>query len=1013
MSGLNSFSSFVADNSDDFAASAKLGATSNTASTSITTQGNMQKFDPADWHAIDQVAPAPSDSVVCGLAKDLVDALFGNIKTRADEQFSVLGQDFMHVIPELIKAELVRSSFASKIETKPANDVPAKKAKAPKPGSKAAQKATSAREDIINKNNIDRITHQITQTLSGYNGENQPSGLRSEYLEMRAIGFVQMLHFLHKQHKAKKTVEKTSAYNIIVAAKRFLDSITNINMVGISTKTDSFSPIAREILTEYIAKVEADYNFNILNVCEEAPELTVSTAYDFAIPRGGIALYPHQEEIIKLVFNAVNKKSVKQNQHLLARLRTSFGTGKTTIAAAIAYLTYQFAKRRNSAETQDVMIFCCSNRTVLIQVANLAFYLDVPLAISFNDPKKGYTMIKCYNCKAKDDITKDIREPALIVCGSDACVSALQQFPHAMLFFDEPTIGMDVLNSVAKDNASVMEKLPCITVLSSATLPEVCPEWIISSHHEKFGEGINKDIVINKTLVGVEMYNFDGEMTLPHIGCTTVAQLKSVLSSVPFNPVIRRTYTAPVLKKLYELFVQKGVPNIPNLITEFSTIDKLSCDAVCQAAFRLLSCLLDCTDDVIAMVCAIPFRHPSAVVVSVESSSESEDDDIQFEKPAKPVTKATRYIDYTTLGTTAAHLHYGQTLIAAPNPASFVESNFTALTKAFLKKHESIKKLLRGFELEDERITAELESLKKEKIPELEKSRKESEIITSRRSFTIGFEINTRDHIARFAPKGTKIIRQGLSTAVIEQILKETMNVPNEVQILLACGVGAINAYSCKIYNHFVNTLFVEGALAYAVADVRIAYGTNVPLSGIIVTKEFSETFSFNTVCQLMARVGRVGKSWKGEVFIDESFRTAFVEAFKTGSTALDIETLNLNKLHADFIVASTAAQDNIKQRLQALKAKALLAMQVKAAAEAARIRAEAEKAKAEAEALALAQAAKKAEENSANDDAAAIAARKARRAGRSAVNVSSVLSQPPAESARKPVPGFARSQRK
>ena len=236
---------------------------------------------------------------------------------------------------------------------------------------------------------------------------------------------------------------------------------------------------------------------------------------------------------------------------------------------------------------------------------------------------------------------------------------------------------------------------------------------------------------------------------------------------------------------------------------------------------------------------------------------------------------------------------------------------------------------------------------------------------------------------------------------------------PNEVQILLACGVGAINAYSCKIYNHFVNTLFVEGALAYAVADVRIAYGTNVPLSGIIVTKEFSETFSFNTVCQLMARVGRVGKSWKGEVFIDESFRTAFVEAFKTGSTALDIETLNLNKLHADFIVASTAAQDNIKQRLQALKAKALLAMQVKAAAEAARIRAEAEKAKAEAEALALAQAAKKAEENSANDDAAAIAARKARRAGRSAVNVSSVLSQPPAESARKPVPGFARSQRK
>jgi len=437
---------------------------------------------------------------------------------------------------------------------------------------------------------------------------------------------------------------------------------------------------------------------------------------------------------------------------------------------------------------------------------------------------------------------------------------------------------------------------------------------------------------------------------------------------------------------------------------------------MCQMAFRLLTCLSACTDDVVADVCAIPFRHPAAVVAPVESSSESEDDDIQFEKPSKSVKPAvsSHYIDYTTLGTTSAHLHFGQTLIAAPKPANFVESNFTALTKAFIKKHESIKKFLRGFELEDERISAELANLEKEKIPELEKSRKEAEITSNRRALSIGFEINTREHIARFAPKGTKIFRHGLNTAVLEQILKASMNVPDEVQILLACGVGAINAYPCKIYNYFVNTLFVEGALAYAVADVRIAYGTNVPLSGIIVTKDFSDTFSFNTICQLMARVGRVGKSWKGEVFIDESFRTAFVNAFQTGSTSLDIETENLNKLHAEFLAASSVAQDSIKSRIQALKARALLAMQKKAAAEADRIRVEAEKAKAEAEAAAIAEAAKKAQETTAVDEAAAVAARKARRTGRTTVtNVSTVLSQPPAESPRKPVSGFTRTQRK
>ncbi len=1013
MSGSTFSSSSAAFNGDNDAPinKAVVSGAKMTTGTPAGDIGYITQFAGADWDRIDRCNPPEGDSKVLGLAKNFIDGLIDGKAVDADDTTAiVMGNNFIHVVPELIKAKLAPSGFGD--STASGAPVSAKKTKAPKPGSKAAQQANKTKDDIISKNTIERITTQVVTSITGYMGENQPAALRSEYLEMRAVGFVQMLNYVYKN---KKTVsDKTFVYNIIVAAKRFLDAIASVNTVCISNKTEKFSPLAQELLSNHIEKVEKTIGFNILTVCQEAPELTMSTAYDFAIPRGGIALYPHQKEIIQLVFDAISKRSVKQNQRLLARLRTSFGTGKTTIAAAIAYLAYQFAKRRTDDE-KDVLVFCCSNRTVLIQVANLAYHLDVPLAVGFNDPKSGYKMVRCNNC-LDGDKKKVIREPSLIVCGSDACITILQENPRAILFFDEPTIGMDVLSAVARDNAQVIEKMSCITILSSATLPEVCPEWIISSHREKFGEGINKDIVVNKTFVGVEMYNFDGFMTLPHIGSKTAAQLKQIVSSVEAHPVIRRTYTAPVLKQLYELFVQKGVPNIPNIATEFSTIDKLSCDAVCKMSFRLLECLSACPDDVVADVCAVPMRHPSAIVAPVESSSESEDDEIQFEKPAKPVVHSSRYIDYSTLGTTSAHLHYGQTLIAAPNPATFVESNFTALSKAFLKKHESIKKLMRAFELEDERINAEIGSLEKAKMTADEKSRKESEIRASRRALSIGFEINTRDHVTRYAPKGTKVFRHGLNVTILEQILKASMNVPNEVQILLACGVGAINAYSCKIYNSFVNTLFVEGALAYAVADVRIAYGTNVPLSGIIVTKEFSDMFSFNTVCQLLARVGRVGKSWKGEVFIDESFHNAFVSSFQTGSIALDIETQNLNKLHAELIAESSVAKDSIKNRLKVLKAKALLAMQTKAAAEAERIRVEAAKAKAEAEAQVAAEMAKKAQEASMIDEAAAIAERKARRSGRSTTNVSSVLSQPPVAqttTARNPASGFTRSARK
>ena len=85
--------------------------------------------------------------------------------------------------------------------------------------------------------------------------------------------------------------------------------------------------------------------------------------------------------------------------------------------------------------------------------------------------------------------------------------------------------------------------------------------------------------------------------------------------------------------------------------------------------------------------------------------------------------------------------------------------------------------------------------------------------------------------------------------------------------------------------------LATEGKLAYLVADVSIVYGTNIPITQVIIKKCFSDVFSVQTLFQLLGRAGRVGKSWKARAIIHKSFGDA-IKAY-TINQLPDIETEN------------------------------------------------------------------------------------------------------------------------
>jgi hypothetical protein len=131
------------------------------------------------------------------------------------------------------------------------------------------------------------------------------------------------------------------------------------------------------------------------------------------------------------------------------------------------------------------------------------------------------------------------------------------------------------------------------------------------------------------------------------------------------------------------------------------------------------------------------------------------------------------------------------------------------------------------------------------------------------------------------------------------------MDVPDTVRILLACGVGIIGKYSGR-YTSIVHSLMDDGKLAYIVADSSIAYGTNVPINNVIVTKDFSDVHSINTIYQLISRAGRVGRSWIAEAFIDDTCAQKMIKSIQSDSQEHNIELTNLELLHSELVENST-----------------------------------------------------------------------------------------------------------
>lgn len=88
---------------------------------------------------------------------------------------------------------------------------------------------------------------------------------------------------------------------------------------------------------------------------------------------------------------------------------------------------------------------------------------------------------------------------------------------------------------------------------------------------------------------------------------------------------------------------------------------------------------------------------------------------------------------------------------------------------------------------------------------------------------------------------------------------------------LLFCGVAIYSKNErSSYYLNKVEELASANFLAYIICDESLCYGTNFPISNVILTDTLAQKLSMNEMFQLIGRAGRVGQSWTARAFLQK-----------------------------------------------------------------------------------------------------------------------------------------------
>ena len=317
----------------------------------------------------------------------------------------------------------------------------------------------------------------------------------------------------------------------------------------------------------------------------------------------------HQEEFLNFVVRDWD------NGFFIA-YTTVMGSGKTTSAIGLASLVDLKNRTRKNGEAKYKFIFSCNSYLVKLDVSNKLFkYSKLSFGTTETDGSEGYNIRNMRD----NTVTKLESSPSIIIANVEYVPKILNELKQlgeeAILFFDEPTMGAEDINSEQlKLSGTVLSNLPKRTVLSSATLP-----IILSTNnneiHKNFKEtNGNIDMVrIGKSGINIscQLNNYNNSPHSVFYGIKSKFELDKLVKILETNYYFRRFCT---FDDLYFLYTRMKALGDKSLRDKIDTIAERNLWSEQNVSERMIELLKIIPDNMVEKVCYYNYEEQKQIL---------------------------------------------------------------------------------------------------------------------------------------------------------------------------------------------------------------------------------------------------------------------------------------------------------------------------------------------------------------------------------------------------------------
>jgi hypothetical protein len=758
---------------------------------------------------------------------------------------------------------------------------------------------TSKYEKIKQTNTYDRFLKEVDKMHKLIYSQSKKHNICfSNLLEIRLIGlFMLIIKLCNSMDKQRTSKYAYHIYELIYTIEIVLSKINKYYTV------DKLIIMLLMYWQHYMMLI---ISFKINTFLRSFNKITYASQYDDIIPRLTIDLYKGQEEFAKCIYDAVCNVKNK-----LILYKTSIGQGKTSSVAIISYVSNIFYKNTGCRKK---ILYTCALKHVRLDVGQIVYNIKTRFGFCFLDKKNELFVrlqtLSLIDKKKYKDMNYCIDQADILILDVASTQALLKYLrdnnmctDHYILFIDEHTVGVDCCSAIDDYNKDYGERsvtamildilriAPPITILCSGTSPyshNIAPVINLFTSKFKKCDVVNVN-AMEDMKIGANIYDYNGRIISIFTTCRNKEHLHRAISVLNNNYNTRHYVTWELLYTIIDWFSKKGIKIID--IDKMILLNNIHHKTLIDIYIQLIENIIELDDDIINAF----INHHCGV--DLEEFDEHEYDE-----------------KVNNIFTINAYKYQNGCLIVTDNP---LELGMYILNLLMGNKI-SYKKMMNDFSTACEKYVTDCAKIshskdKNDKINKLGHMQQISEqietITVPKVNFPHHLQINTSEHHNMYSDKDDNINVNMFTkfkprTPLCLEKLPTNTNIPNEYMMLLCCGIAIYTASDLnEEYYDIVLQLIKNQQLAFIITDKTICFGTNFPISNIIILNNVACDLSISTIYQLINRAGRLGKSTYANIHIlCNKLISRIINSFILTETLLtEREAIHLNE-HVQYI---------------------------------------------------------------------------------------------------------------